>query len=71
MHAEAALLRSVELRPDLVAGWISVALLARERHRPKEAQAHLRKAFELNAEQVETLVAWCQFRAAERDLAGA
>ena len=36
-----------------------------------QAEAHLRKALALNPEQVETLVAWCQFRAAEKDLAGA
>ncbi len=29
------------------------------------------RAFALNPKQVETLVAWCQFRIAERDLAGA
>jgi tetratricopeptide (TPR) repeat protein len=71
VYAEAALLRAVELRPDLIAGWINLAILERERRRPVEAEAHLRKAFWLNPEQVETLVAWCQFRASERDLAGA
>ena len=70
-HAEAALLRAVELRPDLVAGWINLAILERERRRPEEAEKHLRKAFALNVAQVETLVAWCQFRAAEQDQAGA
>ena len=70
-YAEAALLRAVELRPDLIAGWINLAILERERRRPAEAEAYLRKAFALNPEQVETLVAWCQFRAAERDPAGA
>ncbi len=69
--AEAALLRAVELRPDMIAGWIDLALLERERRRPDEAEAHLRKAFALNPEQVETHVAWCQFRVAEQDLAGA
>ena len=71
VFAEAALQRAVELRPDLVAGWINLAILERERRRPVEAEAHLRKAFALNPAQVETLVAWCQFRAAERDQAGA
>jgi Flp pilus assembly protein TadD len=70
-YAEAALLRAVELRPELVAGWINLALLERERRRPKEAEAYLLKALALNPEQVETLVAWCQFRTAEKDLAGA
>jgi hypothetical protein len=55
----------------MVSGWINLATLERERHRPAEAEAYLRKAFALNQEQVETLVAWCQFRAAERDPAGA
>jgi hypothetical protein len=59
------------LRPDLISGWVNLALLERERSRPGEAEAHLRKAFELNPAQVETLVAWCQFRAAENDAAGA
>jgi tetratricopeptide (TPR) repeat protein len=70
-YAEAALQRAVELRPDMIAGWINLALLERERRRPAEAEAHLRKAFALNTQQVEPLVAWCRFRAAERDLAGA
>jgi tetratricopeptide (TPR) repeat protein len=70
-YAEASLQRAVELRPDLISGWINLAILERERRRPVEAEAHLRKAFALNVERVETLVAWCQFRAAERDLAGA
>ena len=71
VYAEAALKRSVELRPDLIAGWINLALLERELKRPAEAEAHLRRAFALNPAQLETLVAWCQFRAAEQDLAGA
>jgi len=71
VFAEAALQRAVELRPDLIAGWINLAILEWERRRPVEAEAYLRKAFALNLEQVETLVAWCQFRAAERDQAGA
>jgi tetratricopeptide (TPR) repeat protein len=70
-YAEAALKRAVELSPELVAGWINLAILDRERKRPEEAEAHLRKAFALNPCQVETLIAWCQFRAAERDLTGA
>jgi hypothetical protein len=59
------------LRPDLIAGWINLALLEREQGRPSEAEAHLRRAFALNPDQVETLLAWCQFRAAEKDLSGA
>jgi tetratricopeptide (TPR) repeat protein len=69
--ADAALRRAVELRPDLVAGWVNLAILERERRRPTEAEVCLRKAFALNPEQVETHVAWSQFRAAEKDLAGA
>jgi tetratricopeptide (TPR) repeat protein len=71
IYAEAALRRAVELRPDLVSGWINLAILERERSRPEAAERYLRKAFELNPTQVETLVAWAQFRIAERDRAGA
>jgi hypothetical protein len=71
VYAEAALLRAVELRPDLVSGWINLAMLERERDRPAEAELHLRKAFAMNREQVETHIAWCQFRASQQDLAGA
>jgi len=71
LHAHAALQRAVELRPDLVSAWTNLALLAREQRRPTVAEAHLRKAFALNPGQVETLVSWCQFRAAENDQAGA
>jgi tetratricopeptide (TPR) repeat protein len=71
VYAEAALLRAVELRPDLVAGWINLAMLERERERPAVAELHLRKAFAMNTEQVETHIAWCQFRASQQDLAGA
>jgi tetratricopeptide (TPR) repeat protein len=71
VFAESALRRALELRPDLVAGWVNLAILERERRRPGEAEACLRKAFALNPQQVETLVAWCQFRAAEGDAAGA
>ncbi|HEU5352063.1 MAG TPA: tetratricopeptide repeat protein [Terracidiphilus sp.] len=70
-HAEAALLRAVELRPDLITGWINLALIERERRNPAKAEAHLWRAFVLDPENVATLVAWCQFRAAEKDLAGA
>ncbi|MDR3750632.1 MAG: tetratricopeptide repeat protein [Terracidiphilus sp.] len=69
--AKAALQRAVELRPDLIAGWLNFAILERECRRPEEAEKHLRKAFALNVGQVETLVAWCQFRSAEQDPAGA
>ncbi len=71
VYAELALRRAVGLRQDLVSGWVNLAMLERERKRPAKAEAYLRKAFELNPRQVETLVAWCQFRAAERDLTGA
>lgn len=70
-YAEAALLRAVELRPDMIAGWINLALLKREQRRPEEAAKHLWTAFELDPENENTMVAWCQFRAWERDLAGA
>ena len=69
--ARAALNRAVELRPDLVAGWINLAVLEREQKHPAEAEAHLRRAHALNPAQMETLIAWCQFRAAEQDLPGA
>jgi len=69
-YAEAALTRAVELRPDLVSGWINLAMLERERGRPADAEAHLRRALALNPDQVETHIAWCQFRAGEHDLAG-
>jgi tetratricopeptide (TPR) repeat protein len=69
--ASAALHRAVQLRPDLIAGWINLAILERERRRPEQAEAHLRNAFALNPAQVETLIAWCQFRAAQKDLSGA
>jgi tetratricopeptide (TPR) repeat protein len=71
LYAEAALRRAVELRPDLVSGWINLAILERERRAPEQAEAYLRKAFALNPEQVETQLAWCQFRSSEDDLAGA
>ena len=71
VYAEAALRQALELRPDLISGWVNLAILERERSRPDAAEACLRRAFALNPTQVETLVAWCQFRAAERDLPGA
>jgi tetratricopeptide (TPR) repeat protein len=71
IFAEAALRRAIALRPDLVSAWLNLAALERERCRPEVAETCLRKAFALNPSQVETLVAWCQFRVAERDLAGA
>ena len=70
-EAEAALRRAVQLRPDLISGWVNLALLERDRRRPEAAEANLRRAFALNPNQVETLVAWSQFRATERDVAGA
>lgn len=71
LFAEAALRRAIGLRPDLVSGWLNLAVLERERCRPEAAETYLHKAFALNPSQVETLVAWCQFRVAEKDLAGA
>jgi len=56
---------------DLISGWVNLALLERDRRRPEAAEANLRRAFALNPNQVETLVAWSQFRATERDVAGA
>jgi tetratricopeptide (TPR) repeat protein len=71
IYAEAALRRAIELRPDLVSAWVNFAVLERERCRPEVAETYLHKAFALHPGQVETLVAWCQQRVAERDLAGA
>ena len=71
LWAAAALDRAVELRPDMIAGWINLAILCREQRRPERAEAHLRKAFALNPAQFETLIAWCQFRIAQKDFAGA
>jgi tetratricopeptide (TPR) repeat protein len=71
LWAVAALDRAVQLRPDLIAGWINLASLERERRHPEQAESHLRKAFALNPAQIETLIAWCQFRIAQKDLAGA
>jgi tetratricopeptide (TPR) repeat protein len=69
--AEAALRRAVELRPDLIAGWLNLALLKREQRLPAEAERFLSKALERNPEQVDTLVAWCQFCVAQGDVDGA
>jgi tetratricopeptide (TPR) repeat protein len=69
--AEAALKRAAQLRPDMITVWVNLGILERERNRPDAAEPHFRRAFELNPSQVETLVAWCQFRAAEKDRAGA
>jgi tetratricopeptide (TPR) repeat protein len=71
VFAEAALRRAIGLRPDLVSAWVNLAVLERERCRPEAAETYLYKAFALNPGQVETLVAWCQLRVAERDFAGA
>jgi tetratricopeptide (TPR) repeat protein len=70
-YAEAALQRAVELRPEMIVGWLNLALLKREQRIFDEAEAHLERAFALDPERVETLVAWCQFQAAKKDLAGA
>ena len=71
LAAEAALKRATELRPHMITAWVNLGILERERNCPDAAEAHFRRAFELNPAQVETLVAWCQFRAAEKDRAGA
>ena len=71
LHAEAALVRAVELRPGTPAGWLNLALLKREQKRESEAEQHLQRAFALDPRQIETLIAWCQFRLAEKDMAGA
>ena len=70
-QAESALKRAVALRPDLISGWLNLALLERECSRPDKAAQYLDHALEVNPENVETLVAYCQFRVAERDLPGA
>lgn len=67
-YAEAALRRAVDLRPDMITGWLNLALLAREHGKMDEAKAHLETALELDAERVETLIAWSQFCAAQQDL---
>lgn len=71
VFAEAALRRAVALRPDLISGWVNFAILVRDRARPDVAETYLHKAFALKPSQIETLVAWCQLRIAEQDLAGA
>jgi tetratricopeptide (TPR) repeat protein len=68
LHADAALKRALKLRPDLVQGWLNLALLERDRRRPDRAESHLRRVLELKPDDVETHVAWCQLRVAERDL---
>ena len=71
LAAEAALSRAVELQPRMISGWINLGLLERDRRRPERAEAHLRRAFALDPDNAETQVARCQFRAAEKDMAGA
>lgn len=71
IYAEAALLKALELRPDLIAAWLNLGLLERDRHHAEKAEAHLRKAFALDPGRIDTHVAWCQFRCAEKDMAGA
>lgn len=71
LHAEAALARAIELRPDAPAGWLNLALLKREQKRASEAEKHLCRAFSLDTDHMETLIAWCQFRLAEKDPSGA
>jgi tetratricopeptide (TPR) repeat protein len=69
--AEWALCRAAELRPDLISPWINLAMLERHRGRADKEQKHLLHAFALDLSRSETLIAWSQFRFAERDLAGA
>ncbi len=71
LQAEASLARAVELRPATVEGWLNLALLMREQHRNDAAEQYLRKAFSLEPGNVPVLMAWCQSRAAEQDMAGA
>ncbi len=71
LQAEASLARAVELRPATVEGWLNLALLMREQNRNDAAEQHLRKAFSLEPGNVPVLMAWCQFRAGEQDMAGA
>ena len=71
-EAEAALRRAVELRPDLISGWVNLAAAgAGQENGRKPRRPICGEALALNPNQVETLVAWCQLRAAERDVAGA
>ncbi len=69
-YAEAALRRAVELKPEMILGWLNLALLKREQRCFEEVETHLRRALALDPEKVETHIGWCQFRAAEKDLAG-
>jgi len=71
IYAEAALLRALELRPDLIGAWVNLGLLERDRHRPEKTEEHLKRAFALDPGRVDTHLAWCQFRCAEKDMAGA
>lgn len=71
LHAEAALTRAVSLRDRNVDGLLNLALLMGEQRRSQEAERYLRRAFALEPENVRVLLAWCQFRVSEQDLAGA
>lgn len=71
VYAEAALVRALELRPELVGGWINLGLMERDRKCPEKAEKYLRNAFALDQSRVDTMVAWAQFRASERDMEGA
>jgi hypothetical protein len=55
----------------MIVGWLNLALLKREQRIFDEAEGHLHRAFALDPERVETLVAWCQLQAAKKDQAGA
>ncbi|HWE85178.1 MAG TPA: tetratricopeptide repeat protein [Terracidiphilus sp.] len=69
--ARIAFVRGLGLRPDLISGWLSLALIDRESGRFREAECHLRRAFALNPARPETLLAWARLRLARRDFAGA
>ena len=71
LYAEAALQRAVTLRPDMISGWMHLATLEEERKHPEKDEEYLRRALALDPDRVETLMAWCHFRAHEKDLAGA
>lgn len=70
-YAEAALTRAVELCPAMLTGWLNRALLKRETGRLAEAEADLRRALDLDAEHVETLVEWSRLCLARNDVEGA
>jgi tetratricopeptide (TPR) repeat protein len=71
VYAEAALFKALELRPDMIGAWVNLGLLERDRRNMEKAAEYLSKALALDSTRVDTLIAWCQFRLAEKDMAGA